>query len=111
MSIRDRGLKKWHGFFMPEHTGELKNIWLEDQRIAMPILDEYQLQEFEESLRYAIDYKLHVDIEVYVDGFIENKHGFVQRLDQITKEISLKAFNGELTVIKFKEILKVKVEK
>lgn len=32
MSNRDRGLKKWHGFFMPEHSGELKNIWHEDKK-------------------------------------------------------------------------------
>lgn len=107
MSIRDRGMKKWHGFFMPEHTGELKNIWHEDKKIKMPILDEYQIQECEEILRYAAEHRLLVAIEVYVDGFIETKIGYIRSMDQLGRNISLYDVNEEIIILHFDEITKV----
>ncbi|MBS4194651.1 hypothetical protein [Lederbergia citri] len=32
MDIKDRGMKKWNGFMMPEHIGELHDMWDEYQK-------------------------------------------------------------------------------
>ncbi|GIN85772.1 hypothetical protein J6TS2_21580 [Heyndrickxia sporothermodurans] len=37
MSIKDRGMKKWYGFMMPEHVEGLKQMWIDNQKI-MPII-------------------------------------------------------------------------
>lgn len=108
MNPKDRGLKKWHGFFMPEHTREIKTIWHEDKKTKMPVLDEYQLQEFEETLHYAIKYQLQVELEIYENGFIEKKQGFVHSLNQLQREIRLTNFNSQVKIIKFDEIVNIK---
>ncbi|MGE6260331.1 YolD-like family protein [Heyndrickxia sporothermodurans] len=51
MSIKDRGMKKWHGFMMPEHVEVLNEMWIENQKIKMPVWDEKQIAELEQLIR------------------------------------------------------------
>lgn len=94
---------------MPEHSGELKNIWQDDKKIKMPIFDEYQLQEFEEILRYAYEYQKLVEFDVYNDGLVETKQGLVHAFDSQNREISFTFIINEMIRIHFDEIIDVKI--
>lgn len=109
MSIRDRGLIKWNGFFMPEHVKALKNLHIEDQKIKMPLLDEYQLQEYEERIHYAMEYRLPVEFKLYDNGFEETVKGHVHYVDQINKRFNVKDNQSQVHYVRYDEIMDVKV--
>jgi hypothetical protein len=50
LMIRDRGKKKWQGFFMPENIKMLKNLWLDDNKTPRPQLDEMKIEDMERLL-------------------------------------------------------------
>lgn len=47
--LRDRGNKKWHGFFMPEHIKALIDVQMDYQRVPRPHLDEGQIEDLEKT--------------------------------------------------------------
>lgn len=107
--IRDRGNKKWQGFFMPEHISLLRQIQIDNQKIPMPLLDDYQVQEFEEGIKYAKEYKLPVELVVHDNGFAENLAGLIQSFDQLNHQIKIIMKNGEFEYINFSDIMDVKI--
>ncbi|KRG13932.1 hypothetical protein ACA30_13475 [Virgibacillus soli] len=62
--MKDRGMKKWHGFMMPEHIGSLGGMWHEGEKEKKPILDEYQLREIDEKLATAQKFNLPIIFEL-----------------------------------------------
>lgn len=86
MSLKDRGLKKWTAFMLPEHV-EMMKEFDRDDFVRKPIIDEYMVQEFELKIQYAAEARQLIIFKVWRDGFTEEIGGYVQRLDPITKEI------------------------
>jgi YolD-like protein len=54
MNKNDRGLKKWHGFFMPESIKMLKDLWQDDHKTPRPQLDEGQIEDLERLLSESL---------------------------------------------------------
>ncbi|RFU70363.1 YolD-like family protein [Peribacillus saganii] len=112
MGIKDRGKLKWQGaFFMPEHVKLLRDMHTDYHRISKPILDEYQIEEYENKICYAMEFVLSVKVTVWEDGFEKEYIGKVCRLDEIHKVIYLKLHNeeGYIMRIKFDTIVGVVV--
>ncbi|MEK5173254.1 YolD-like family protein [Heyndrickxia sp. FSL W8-0496] len=107
-NIHDRGMKKWHGFMMPEHIGELKQAWIESQKINMPLFDEDRISEFEQLIRYAKDYNLYVELSLFDDGFERKLFGYISSIDQLKKEIKVVSEDG-IASVRFDKILNVTV--
>lgn len=107
-SIQDRGMVKWHGFKMPEHVEGLKEMWIENQKIKMPLWDEEQITEFEQLIRYAKDYKLYVDLTLYDDGFEKKMLCGIKSIDQLKREIEVITGKG-IELIQFDNILNITV--
>ncbi|MFU2014791.1 YolD-like family protein [Peribacillus butanolivorans] len=89
MSIKDRGKLKWQGFFMPEHVKLLNDATKDYYRQVKPILDEYQLEEFENKIHTAMEFNSTVKFTVWEDGFDWEYVGMIHRLDPLTKIIHL----------------------
>ncbi|GIN37772.1 YolD-like family protein [Heyndrickxia oleronia] len=106
--IQDRGMKKWHGFMMPEHIGELKQAWIDSQKINMPLFDEDRIFEFEQLIRYAKDYNLYVDLSLFDDGFERKLFGYISSIDQLKKDIKVVTVEG-IEIVRFDKILNVTV--
>lgn len=70
--MEDRGLKKWQGFFMPEHKAMLKRAEIEDMKLKKPLLDEGQLQDINDLLVQSIQDELEIVLTLWLDGFIED---------------------------------------
>ncbi|PTY76973.1 hypothetical protein B5V89_16360 [Heyndrickxia sporothermodurans] len=108
MNINDRGMKKWHGFMMPEHVEGIKEMWIDSQKNKMPIWDEEQIAEFEQLIRYAKDYNLYVDLSIYNNGFERNITCSIKSIDPLKKEIKIATVEG-MESIRFDKILNITV--
>lgn len=108
MSIRDRGMLKWHGFMMPEHVAETKQMWIDSQKINKPIFDEDRISEFEGLIKYAKEYNLYVDLSIYEEGFEIKLFGYISSIDPLKKEIKLATEEG-IKKIEFASLLNLVV--
>ncbi|WP_409293917.1 YolD-like family protein [Peribacillus sp. SCS-26] len=112
MNIRDRGKIKWQGaFFMPEHVKMLKEMKRDENRVEKPLLDEYQIEEFENKICFAMEFKLQIMAVVWEEGFEKTRIGMVHRLDEIYKLIYLETDGpaNELFRIFFDDIVRIEV--
>lgn len=71
MSMRDRKAKKWTSSFMlPEHIEILKELAIDYHRTAKPNLDEFQIEEFENKIHYAMEYAHQIKVTIWEDDLI-----------------------------------------
>lgn len=84
---KDRGMKKWHGFFMPESTKMLKALWEDDHKTSRPHLDETKIEEMERLLSESMDTKMLLEITTWTNGFFTSCVGFVTKIDPLKKRI------------------------
>lgn len=110
MSIRDRGKMKWQGFMMPEHTKLLAEMSKDYERQNKPIIDEYQIEEFESKIHLAMEFAYTIKITVWEGGFFNDYIGAIHRLDEINKIIYLKQQDGYFEKIRFDDIVNVVLE-
>ncbi|MCM3572471.1 YolD-like family protein [Mesobacillus subterraneus] len=112
MRIRDRGkIKFMPAHFMPEHRAFLRELARDELRQARPLLDEYEIQEFENRICYAMEYTYPVKITKWEDGFTYEETGYVHFLDPIRKEIRMINEDGSAVTIKFDDIVAVEIIK
>ncbi|WP_176167327.1 YolD-like family protein [Mesobacillus jeotgali] len=111
MRIRDRGkLKFMPAHFMPEHRALLLELDREELRKPRPLLDEYEIQELENRICYAMEYTYTVKISKWEDGFTYEETGQVHYLDPIRKEVRMVTADGCAVVIPFADIVAVVVK-
>jgi YolD-like protein len=110
MAIRDRGKLKWApASFMPEGFAMTRAMFKDQARQPRPILDEYQTEEFDLRIKYAMEYNHAVKLTVWSDGFTADYTGNVHRVDPITHELRLEVKPGEYERIAFEDVTAVKV--
>ncbi|MEE3952235.1 YolD-like family protein [Peribacillus frigoritolerans] len=86
MSIKDRGKLKWQpALMLHEYVKLLNDVNKDYYRQVKPILDEYQLEEFENKIHTAMEFASPVMFIVWEDGFDWEYVGMIHRLDQFTK--------------------------
>lgn len=107
--LRDRGTIKWTAMMLPEHVKMLREALIEEEKIKKPLIDEYELQEFEERIHYAKNSKLPVKLTVWKEGFVEEVSGLIYRLDVMKKDIWLKDSDGDLVRVSFSNLMGVSV--
>ena len=86
---KDRGMKKWNGFFMPESIKMLKNLWEDDHKTPRPHLDETEIEEMERLLSESMDTKMLLEITTWTNGFFTSRVGFVTKIDPLKKRIQI----------------------
>lgn len=96
--------------FLPEQVGMLKEMQKDYFKEPMPILDEYQIAEFERKIHYAMEYKLPVVFSIWNEGFTRETAGHIHYIHPITKEIHLKKKDDLVEGIQFENIVGVKLE-
>lgn len=108
--IRDRGKLKWQpAFFMPEHVAMLKGLYIEEQKIQKPILDEHKVEEMDEAIHIAMEFALKVKIRMWDKGFSKDYSGLINRLDEINKNLYLDNA-GIIVRFSFDNIVGVEIE-
>lgn len=110
MTIRDRGKVKWQfAFGMPELIKTQRDLWRDSERVEKPLLDVYELEEFDQRIAYAMAYKLTVRFSVWSDGFTTEITGAVNRVDPITHELRIEVKPGEYERVAFEDVCAVTV--
>ncbi|NRD78469.1 YolD-like family protein [Bacillus sp. BRMEA1] len=108
MAIRDRRKMKWQfAFEAPELIKAQRGLWRDTERIAKPIIDEYEVEEFDLRIAYAMEHNLKIRIMVWKDGFMENLMGHVHYVDPITNQIRIEVKLGEFNRVAFQDIVQV----
>ena len=108
--IKDRGVIKWApASFMPEGFGMLREMYRDQERQPMPLIDEYEIEEFDRQVCYAMEYALPVRFSVWEDGFVLEIIGRVHRRDEITRELRVELADGTFDRVKAGELVGVEV--
>ncbi|MCM3708634.1 MULTISPECIES: YolD-like family protein [Cytobacillus] len=111
MPLKDRGKIKWQpAHFMPEHRAMLRKLEKEQMAQNKPLIDEYELEEYENKVHYAMEFAYPLKVKVWREGFFCEYKGRVNRLDSISRKIYLELESGELEKISFDEIAGADVE-
>ena len=111
MRIRDRGkLKFMPAHFMPEHRALLRELARDELRQPKPLLDEYEIQEMENRICYAMEYTYPVKITKWDEGFTYEEKGYIHYLDSIRKEVRMICEDGSVIVVKFEDIVGILVK-
>jgi hypothetical protein len=86
---KDRGMKKWNGFFMLETIKMLKDLWQDDQKTPRPHLDETKIEDMERLLSESMATKTLLEITTWKNGFFTSRVGYVTKIDPLHKRIKL----------------------
>ncbi|MEH6944537.1 YolD-like family protein [Bacillus sp. JJ722] len=110
--IKDIGNNEWKpSFFIPEQRRMMIKLYEDFYRQPKPKIDDYELQEIESKVHYAIKYDLVLKITIWNNGFEEIYRGKADYLNNIHKKIRLLEVNGDVAFIKLDDIISVIVEK
>jgi hypothetical protein len=110
MAIKDRGLIKWNATsFMPQVFEQQRAMFKDQERQPRPLLSEFDTEEFDQRIAYAMEYKLTVKLSVWADGFTTEITGNINRVDPITHELRLEVKPGEYERVAFEDVCGVVV--
>ncbi|MFS0824793.1 YolD-like family protein [Bacillus sp. 1P02SD] len=107
--IRDRGIMKWQGFFIPEQIKLLKDSEREDLREKQPLIDVQKIVEMNEIVAEAMEYNLTLTFKVYNKQFgcFEFINGNVHYIDTNNKQLKIINQNEELHQLPFNLIVDI----
>lgn len=87
MPLKDRGKIKWQpAHFMPEHRAMLRKLERDQMAQNKPLIDEYELEEYENKIHYAMEFAYLLKVKVWREGFFLEYKGRVNRLDGINEK-------------------------
>ncbi|MFE4814635.1 YolD-like family protein [Peribacillus simplex] len=95
---------------MPEHKALNKKIGEVDYFLKKPILDEYQVEEFENNIHYAMEYHLPISFILHNDGNPKELHGYCVYIHPVTKELRIQKKDSSFEKIQFSDLNGVIVE-
>jgi hypothetical protein len=110
MEIKDRGILKWApASFLPLGFEMTRAMFKDQERQPMPMIDEYEIEEFDRRVCYAMEFNLPVRFSVWEDGFTCEIVGRVHRRDEITRELRIELADGTFDSVKAGELVGVEV--
>lgn len=105
--LNDRGIKKYQGFFMPEHTKMLKELNNDYHKVPRPELDEGQIEDMEQLFSESLANQSTIEITIWKSGFFSSRIGFVKKIDPINKKVDIMDELDTLISIDFYNITNV----
>jgi hypothetical protein len=94
---------------MPEGFSMLREMYRDQEREPIPMIDEYEIDEFDRRVCYAMEYGLPVRFSVWEDGFVLEIVGRVHRRDEVTRELRVELADGTFDRVKAGEMVGVEV--
>lgn len=110
MGVRDRGKLKWlPAHFMPEHRSLLRNLDRDYHSVQKPIIDEYEIEEFENRIHSAMEFNQAVKLTTWQAGYTYEVICRVHYLDPIRKELRVVSEDGAADRILFADLVAVEI--
>lgn len=108
MSIRDRGKRKWAPAFMMPESRSFKSKLMHDYYAeSKPLLDECQVEEFDNTIGEAMEYHLPTVLTTWSDGYTYETKGYIHYLDPLAKEVQMVTEDGGIERKKFVDIIDI----
>lgn len=104
MKIHDRGNLKWQPFLLPEHRALLNELKNEDQKVEMPVLDQQQLEEFNQVICDAMAFNQPLEIAYYQNGKVKQVICHVHYIDAHHHELRTLDQSRHVCIIKMDKI-------
>ncbi len=92
MKVHDRGTMKWVSLMLPEHVEMLKDVFVEYKE--KPILDEQKMMEIDQTLKFALEHQVVIEMTYYHNGDFLTLRGKLDKIDQWRGYIVLKNEDG-----------------
>lgn len=110
VAIHDRGKKKWQfAFGMPELIKTQRDLWRDQGRTIKPIIDDYEKEEFDQRICYAMEFNLTVKITIWSNGFTSEINGRIHYVDPISNHLRIELQGGKFQLIEFEDVIGVSV--
>ncbi|MFB3164424.1 YolD-like family protein [Neobacillus sp. 179-J 1A1 HS] len=90
---------------MPLGFEMTRAMFKDQERKLKPLLDEYEKEEFDRSIAYAMEYNLPVKIKVWSDGFTETITGRIHYVNPITFQLCIEMTTNEIERMAFDDIV------
>lgn len=108
MSLRDRGIKKFHTALMPpELVSMLKKLEKEQDFVSPPVLDEQQMEQFHYTICESMEYTFEVAITYYKNKSYNLVIGLIHYLNVNKMTIKIVDKFGECEEIEISSIIDV----
>jgi hypothetical protein len=106
--MKDRGLKKWNGFIMPEQKELIKQAYIENLKTKKPILDEEQYHEMNDLLVRSMQDKEPIRLTLWIDGF-RKEFGpvIIHKIDHYQRYLYVQDIDG-IQMFHFESLIGVK---
>lgn len=106
------GIVKWQAaLLMSEHKAlNKKNVEVDYFLNKKPILEEYQVEEFENNIHYAMEYHLPIRFKLHNEGNPHELYGHCVYIHPVSKEVRIQRKDSSFEYIQFNEIIDVIVE-
>lgn len=102
---RDRGITKWQGFFMTEHSGELRKFALDLNNRDQPILTDERRDDLDATISEAMANRNDCVVLYFSRGTYRESHGKINRVDPLTSTLHI---NGE--TIEFDRVIDIRIK-
>lgn len=87
--IRDRGTQKWTAMMLPEHVALLREHRIDQSKTPRPQLDEWDMDNIEETIGSAMKRNVEVNIKTWNDGEFTYRMGTITWIDLKRRTIEL----------------------
>lgn len=87
-----------------------RDLWIDQERMEKPIIDEYQKEEFDQRICYAIEYNLPVKVTIWDDCFASDITGRIHYLNPISHQIKIELQGGEFRRIDSGDVIELYVD-
>jgi YolD-like protein len=82
-----------------------RSMFKDQERQPKPLIDVYELEEFDQRICYAMEYHLAVKLTVWDDGFTEEVTGHVHYVDPISHDLRIEDNTGKFEQIAFEHVV------
>ncbi|MBZ9536898.1 YolD-like family protein [Cytobacillus oceanisediminis] len=105
--LRDRGMKKWQGFFLPEHIKLVKEEFENQNKIKQPILDEDKLNDIDILIHEGMEDNLLLKFSLFNDGYINTLLGRTVYIDYLNNKLRIQDEKDQIHHVSFSKLVDV----
>lgn len=105
--LKDRGTKKWQGFFMPEHISLVKAEFENQNKIEQPTLDEDKLNDIDVLIHEAMEYNQLLKYSLYNNGYINTLIGRTVYIDYLNNQLRIQDEKDYIHYVSFRKLVDV----
>ncbi|EOR24931.1 protein YolD [Niallia nealsonii AAU1] len=105
--LRDRGMKKWQGFFLPEHISLVKEEFENQNKIKQPILDEDKLSDIDILIHESMEYNQLLKYSLFNNGYINTLLGRTVYIDYLNNKLRIQDEKDQIHHVSFRKLVDV----